>query len=408
VTRRLGLIAAAWLACVCVGPSQGQDGVDAAQEFRWPQRIAPVGETSRGVLFELDGPYEGWSGWRTAGGDRSLPDLARASWIADWAGIDDDAAIEFEGPGAYLVRPSPAPEGQSGDGASYGVFWSLRPARGEEGPRLTRTWFRSQRPGGEAVGLALIMPGMFGTPEPFVDRLERALLLDGWHVLRMLSPPSRVTETFRAAIDLSAPGLPGLAALAVELDERAAESAYAVQAGLRWVRGQHEGLAGAPVVAVAMSGSGIVLPTVAAYLPGELDAAVIIAGGANAAAISRESSYRSLVDAVRFSFTPPAPGPEQLAEMDRLYLELSELDAAHTARALHGSPVLMVHANNDTAVPAALGELLWQRLGEPERWSMTATHELVFLRMALRLAELTQWLRGAVSAAPAGPPGAAP
>jgi pimeloyl-ACP methyl ester carboxylesterase len=359
------------------------------QPTAWPARVDLAG--AHAIVFEYEGSYTRWrAGTVVEGWEPTLPgDRERADRFREASGLR--VPLRYERAGAYVIDPTPA-EGKS-DGSRYGVVWSARPA--ESGADLSRTWFRATDPEGEPRGLAVLMPGMLGTPEPFVDRVERALLLDGWAVLRMLAPPSRVTERYTATIDLSQESMPGLDELTSELDQRAADAAYAVQAVLRYSAGTAPGL---PRVIIGMSGTAVLLPTAVAANPGAFSAAVLIAGGADSLRIARESTYAGLIDAVRFEFAPPEPDDAALEALSDAYLARSVLDAYSTAGALAGIPVLMIHGTEDRAVPAAAGELLWERLGRPERWSMGVGHELLFLRATLRLSELIEWIDAAVKA----------
>lgn len=363
-----------------------------AETARWPTRVEVAG--SRAMVFAYSGVYDRWrAGTVVEGWEPTLPgDRERAERFREASGLS--GPLRYESIGAYVIDPTPS-QGE-GDGSRYAVVWSARGS--QHGADITRTWFRASDPGNDPRGLAVLMPGMLGTPEPFVDRAERALLLDGWAVLRMLAPPSRVTERYTASIDLDRDGFPGLDELTLELDQRAAETAYAVDAMLRHAASTAPGL---PRIIIGMSGTAVLLPAVVAASPGTFSAAVLIAGGADSLRIARESTYAGLIDAVRFEFTPPDPNAADLDALSEAYLARSSLDAHETADALSGIPVLMIHGTQDRAVPAAAGDLLWERLGKPERWSMGVGHELLFLRATLRLGEMIEWIDAAVQ--PDGP-----
>jgi fermentation-respiration switch protein FrsA (DUF1100 family) len=81
--------------------------------------------------------------------------------------------------------------------------------------------------------------------------------------------------------------------------------------------------------------------------------------------------------------------------VDAAYLAAAPLDGYHTAKVLRDKPVLMLHGALDRAVPAVLGDLLWERLGRPERESMQVGHEMLFLSVAEKLTEISAWLTAA-------------
>ncbi|MEO1512649.1 MAG: hypothetical protein AAFU70_11290, partial [Planctomycetota bacterium] len=129
---------------------------------------------------------------------------------------------------------------------------------------------------------------------------------------------------------------------------------------------------------------------------GEFDAAVLIGGGAGNLSIAARSSYAPFVDGVIFRWMGEdgelsRPGPV-VERLERLYLEHSTLDAYHTASALEGVPTLMIHASGDTAVPADSGDLLWERLGRPERWVSPLGHAVLFLTINLRTGGILDWI----------------
>jgi fermentation-respiration switch protein FrsA (DUF1100 family) len=60
-------------------------------------------------------------------------------------------------------------------------------------------------------------------------------------------------------------------------------------------------------------------------------------------------------------------------------------------------PMLLIHGTRDLAVPAHLGDLLWERLGRPERWSEEAGHEEIFMRLPQQIERLVGWIENAVA-----------
>ncbi len=352
----------------------------------WPER---VGEP-KALLHEFDMPVADWFGITLSDrmGGEVFVNRDAFDAFAESRAIDAES-LRFEARSAHIAGVRQPRDGERADGFRYAVTHSAAP--GDDGElRLHRTWFRYRSPA-EPRGTAVLMPGMLGTPHQFIDAFENALHAGGWAVVRMLVPPSRATEHLPLAIDLTEPEAP-IAQLAAELDDRTAECAYAVEAALAWTDSLNTELAGAPRVLIGMSGTGMMLPAVLAWNEGAFGAAVVIGSGANAFRILRETGYADLLDAVRVTWAPAAPTRDRLAELDAVYLERAELDAYALAPSVNGIPVLLIHGSADRAVPAETGDLLWERLGQPERWTSPVGHELLFLRTLLQIPTIVEWL----------------
>jgi predicted esterase len=381
-----------------------------APALPWPARVAPAAvaapEGAAGVVRELEAPL-GLSPVRPSAAVRPGPEDR-----ADAAALLGDGAHagRFEGPGSLVFRAwEPAGGGRplSKDPPTYFVFVSARPGGGPDGgAELERTWFAYFGPQGEHPrGLALLMPGLFGTPEPTLELFTRKLRASGWGVVRMMSQPSRFTERVTFEMDLKR-ARESMEPIARELDQRVAECALAAQAAMRHIAAGHPELAGLPRIAVGMSGGAMTLPTVLAREPEKYAAAVMIAGGCDFYTMTQESNYKYLISAVDYRWEPAPPDDDQRQRLSDLYLSLSRLDSYHAAPLLTGKPMLMIHGKYDGAVPARLGDMLWERLGRPERWVKEAGHEEVFMKLPAEVDRIMQWLGERAGARPQ-PAGAA-
>lgn len=402
--RVLRLIVAALLLAGCApagltpipAPAPQRDGA------RWPGRWGTFENGARGVIHEDARIIADWQGGRVPNGAELSPDLAEFEHLIALEEASTEPlpeGIDFEVGGCFVIQPAPGEHASAaGEHRQYLTFVSGEMDESTGRLKLQRTWFTFAEPEGRAPrGLAVLMSGMFATPRDVVDRAERGLLLRGWAVLRMLAPPSRTTERTVYTIPLDAPSDEAMRLIAADLDNRVAESAYAVRAAAAHVVRGSEALARGPRVIIGMSGSGIALPTIVADEPGAYDAAVIVAGGANSFSIARRSSYRDWIDSLGFEFTPREPTGAELAALDAAYLRFSRLDGAHTAGEMSSVPTLMIHGSTDTAVPADSGDLLYEKLGSVERWAMPVGHELVFAALPVRLVALLDWLESKTS-----------
>ncbi len=367
--------------------------------FEWPARFGAFEHNEKGVVYEDIRILYDWQSGRIPN-DFVLPpdeiDLEQIQLLVSSAiePLPEELTPQLEIGGGFIVRPL---EGQHasapGEHRQYLAFVSGERDNLTSSLAIQRTWFTFAEPEGvRPRGLAILMPGMFATPREVSDRAERGLLMRGWAVLRMLSPPSRMTQRTVYSIPLDRDNSAVMRRIARDLDNRVAECAYAVKAAADHVVRGSRTLPGAPRVIIGMSGSAIALPTIVAHEPEAYDAAVIIAGGANSFSIARRSSYRDWIDSVGFEFTPIAPTNAELAAIDDAYLAHSTLDGAHTASAMQHIPTLMIHGSTDTAVPSDSGDLLWERLGKVERWVMPVGHELVFAAIPLRLVGILDWI----------------
>jgi fermentation-respiration switch protein FrsA (DUF1100 family) len=178
--------------------------------------------------------------------------------------------------------------------------------------------------------------------------------------------------------------------LAAELDAQQASLAYAVEAMLRCLPAQHPEVSDRPVVIAGLSLGGLCAPTTAARVHDAVDAVVIVGGGANVARIIVNGSLTGLATRAPRRLRKP------LDELCSAYLNVSRLDPFYTAMALRDIPVLVLHARWDAIVPAATGDLLWERLGRPERWSYPLGHLGLFWWLPNEAKEIADWIDGAV------------
>lgn len=375
----------------------------------WPSRWGDNPST-RGAIVELDPTTRlrpvHYSRYHQG---RSTPDdYTDSAILAATVGIEDVFKFKVEGPGSFVFvedsrddRPVKNPPDLAFKfiSAQHADTKGVTPStESQDHIALQRTWFtfRDPKQGKESLGTIVLLPGMFGTPEPIVDAAERYWNTKGYAVLRMLSHPARYTQHLTLTyLDGRTDTIAAQAAHSA--DQRVAECAYATKAAIDHVFAQRESLIDQPVVLIGMSGGAMALPSVYAYDPHRYDAAVLIAGGANFLRIMIESNYRDWIDAILIDFDPSSdslgkPTPEIVDSLSERYLDFAKLDAYKTAPELSKIPVLILHANNDKAVPAKTGDLLYQRLGKPERWTYPLGHELIFAGLPTQIPRINTWL----------------
>ncbi len=370
------------------------DAAPAASVTRlaWPSRAATV-------VRELEvGPWRlRWVGDAPLGA--AAPEAEAARSVLEHLG-DPSRVVRFEGEGAIIVR---MPMGElsasaRAAGKPAAAYEHVSAAEAADGSlRLERTWFVLYEPKGRAeetgaAGLVVLLPGMFGTPEPVIDSLVGMLRGRGWHVLRMLTHPSRFTE--KAGYALVPDGdLGGVAAsIASEMNGRVAECALAVDGVCAHIARTREDVPVRRRIALGLSGGGMVLPTVVAHDPDAYIAAVLVGAGCDFAQIAIESNYTDWIDSVRIGWRGE-PAAEDRRAFTEAYLRNATFDGYSTAPLIAGIPALMIHGEGDRAVPAAQGDLLWERLGRPERWSEPIGHEALFLAyLPTRASDMLDWI----------------
>lgn len=385
--------------------SAGSDA-DSSEASLWPERWGRRDQRIKGVIAPVDVPFSQLMGVRLGEHHQLRAAEEEREAVERLARGEPDVGLfrfRAEGPGSFVFIKSfesrdagaGAPEPSPDDPAAVFRFVSAEraPEAGAEHIEIQRTWFAFYDPAPEAEvrGVITLLPGMFGTPQPVIHTTIRRLRAEGWAVLRMLSHPGRFTQKTRFEID-TADIESGGARIARVFNDRAAEVAYSVEGAVEHVHAQRPGLKPLPHVLLGMSGGAMALPTVHARVPQQFDAAILIAGGANFLEINMRSNYAEWIDSVELAWTGSIPGRKETEALLESYLRHAHLDAANTAPALEGKPVLVLHAARDKAVPAETGERLWRLLGEPERWVFPVGHELIFAALPFQLDRMVEWL----------------
>lgn len=416
-------------------------GARAPVEDDWPPRWGDGGG-AKGVIVEESRPLRGL---KTVWLPRAMvlrgddEDLRDAAALAGLGGTDLRA--RFEGRGSLLLAerdrfrppwrvdddavvkpedPEPAAVYRFVSGVEVGGAGAV-PA-----VEVQRTWMAWYEPealdgGADERRTAVVLPGLFGEPRGLIGRMVGELLDDGWCVLRVMTPPSRYME--RVEVELPAvlfedgggeDGGSGrreaLEAVGQELartfDDRFAEYAYAVEAGMRYVSLARGALG--RVALIGMSGGVWATPAAASRLElidgVDVAAAVLLGGGADALGTGLASSYADHIGVLVLK----RDGAEQrvselptrlIGELVASYVGASRLDVLKTTPAFGWAPVLVIDAAWDRIVPPRNGELLWRVVGQPERWTMRAGHLGLFFALPWFDGRLADWLDAAVPAA---------
>ncbi len=183
--------------------------------------------------------------------------------------------------------------------------------------------------------------------------------------------------------------------IAQRVDQALAGNAYAAQTCLDYALTQRPDLQNIPVVMVGFSAGALTTPTAAALLRDQLDAVVVIGGAANLFMVTQKSVFTDGGIRVRCG-TEKVP-PATTDALSELYLKHTKLDPYYTAPMIAHLPVLQVHATSDDWVPAAYGEVLYERLGRPDQLTIGAGHELLFYFLPGKAEFIADWVERATS-----------
>lgn len=379
----------------------------------WPARWRRESSTIQGEIIPFAGPNRRPQSSRTF---RPIPSdapelTAPIEALRKAAGTEAGPSFRGERDNAFVYEVMTAPQGREvprsrrHDAALDFMFVSGTPADGDinDVVEIERTWFSLFEPIApedgdkqETRAVVLLMPGLFGSPGGTLDLLASRLRRQGYAVLRMQAQPSRFTE--RARFVVKNDNIPAAAeAIARVLSTRAAECAYAAQAAFAHLAKVRPAYASLPRIAIGFSGGAMTLPTVVAREPGPYAACVMVGGGCHFWLMNDTSNYAAMIDAIETRWLDGPPTPEDKRRLADAYLGMAPLDSFHTAAAMRGRKALLIHGTLDKAVPAPLGDALWERLGRPERWEREYGHESLFMALPSDMGPMIDWLNAALS-----------
>lgn len=225
---------------------------------------------------------------------------------------------------------------------------------------------------------------------------ERAALDElrdrGWAILRFLPDPFTLRVL---AVDREAPDDPDrmqvVAAddLARQVDDQHAALAEAVSAMLAYLDDARPEAASDRIAVVGFSLGALAGPAVAHRLEDEVDALVLVGGGADVSTILIKGSLTRFDRAVRGDVR------RTLLELPPKYRRATRLDGYNIGPLIRRIPTLMLQASFDAVIPGSTGDLLYERLGRPERWSYPLGHFGLFWWLPNEAKEMADWIEQA-------------
>lgn len=180
--------------------------------------------------------------------------------------------------------------------------------------------------------------------------------------------------------------------IARTVDNTFAENAYAAEAALEYLYGEHPRLEGLPVTVIGCSAGAITAPAVAARLGDSVDALVMIGGGADLLKIDRTTSL-DWSRRLRVFVTEQDEAPDEVWNaVHEVYLESVQLDPIKLGPRLRHLPTLIIRAGFDNWVPASTGSDLVRVFGKPDRDWHPGGHQTLFYFLEGRAPRVLRWL----------------
>ena len=394
---------------LCVASAALGQPLPQTLEPAWPARAFETELGGKGAVLELPGDPTQYRSMQVGpfrdGGDEFWHKRQLMAKLGDAAKDIDIESIKAEGSNSLVfITPGQDAMTQPEGGVQALLFASLRETKPLE---LDRTWMAYEPATAEEVdGLAVIVPGTFGYPPELYEKWSSDLRQRGWSVLRLLSQPARFTERVVYEIEGGAGERVGKE-FATRADDRTAECAYAVQAAAKWIESKDNRLVGKPRAVLGFSGGSILAPAVVAIEPEKYQTVVLVAGGANAASISIDSTFmKQYIRSVEIKFVS-GNRVRSRAEFEAGYLEHATLDAYHAVASFEADTrVLVLDGSFDKAVPFASSTLMFERLEasgvDPIRRTYPSNHIMIFMSLAELMGDVNAWIDGGELALPSG------
>ena len=238
--------------------------------------------------------------------------------------------------------------------------------------------------GSPPKGLAYILCGLGGMQHSS-KILGRELLQDGWAVVYLYTVLN--VPEYKMEVQLAGNN-PAESAIEI-FESKYCQVITATKAIRKRMETQLPDLARAPLVLVGISAGALNTPALYTELQGEVDAVVLVAGGANLLEITQDGVFTNWKftdnNGKRFS-------KDSLEAMNELYLATPSRDPYFLAQELPHDATLIIHAKWDEVVPAENGDLLWERAGKPERWIYPSGHLGLFMTFGSHAPAIADWI----------------
>jgi len=242
-----------------------------------------------------------------------------------------------------------------------------------DGGLVYRTAWRTDEP---IRGLAFVYCGLGGLQHAS-KILGTELIQEGWAVVYLYTVLNAPKYNARFKLTEENPAK----SLVKIFDKKYCQVIASTKAIRQLLEHQVPTLHSLPLVLIGISAGALNTPAVYHEMKDDVDAVVLIAGGANMFEIVQEGAFTNW----KFSMAlTPYNDYEE-------YLAIPSRDPYHLAPELPLN-TLIVHAKWDRVVPAANGDLLWERAGKPERWIFSGGHLGLFVVFDWYADDIVNWI----------------
>jgi pimeloyl-ACP methyl ester carboxylesterase len=241
-------------------------------------------------------------------------------------------------------------------------------------------------PAPEPRGLVIHLGSLGGRSYelPVLEQFRRR----GWAVVRLNAATAWERER-PVTIESTQTLEPAAERLAGMIDNRIAEIAYAAEAATLWVRDRHPEVPTDRVIVAGFSAGALAAPAAAVRLGERVRAVVLVGVGADVLDVSQSSTLTN--GGIRLRWPQGRRDDAAWESLKRLYLARTSLDPYALGPRLTGTPTLMLHGALDEIVPSWTGDLAYERLGRPERWTVPMGHKGLFWRLGAYAREISVW-----------------
>jgi dienelactone hydrolase len=243
-------------------------------------------------------------------------------------------------------------------------------------------------------GLLIHFVAMMGNE--YENAVMKALREQGWAVIDIDSNPRLMGGGRTFHIDNDHDLDMAARSLGHRVDDVLAEHAYAAEAALEYCRRNRPDLPTGQVCVIGFSAGSLVVPTVAARLGDDVEAAVLIAGGANLLEIAMDSALSD--GGIQIKWGKGRGNSADKKALLNAYLACSKLDPYRTAPTLAKKPVLQYWGQLDKWVPAQSGDLLYEQLNHPDKVTFLGGHALLFYFLPTQSGRICDWIDHAMAA----------